>query len=197
MLGVPAFLPILGFARQHFFYLLSDDLGLLHAFLECGIEQAGQWRSVSGSPLAKRLTSDSNSPEEIEQRVRLLEVFCEAWKQGRGRLVDRDVLVQSRAVSERFLDRVADIAGELDGNSEKLIAAINAKNDLRLKGFRKNSADALEACLRDNGYLDDRPILNESELRLRVLASPPANVLADGVANACLRRWWVWATKMS
>ena len=197
MLGVPAFLPTLGFARQHFFYLLSDDLDLLYALLKCGIEQAGQWRSVSGSPLANRLTSSSTSPEGIEQRVSLLEVFCEAWNQGRGRLVDRDVLVRSRAVSDRFLDRVADTAGELGGNSDKLLAAINARDDPRLRGFRKKSADNLEEFLRDNRYLDDRPILDESDLRLRVLASPPANMLADGVVSTCLSRWWIWATKMT
>ena len=196
-LGLPAFMLILGSARQRFFLLLSDDLDLLHAVLECGFEQAGQWRSDSSSPLANRLTSSSISPEEIEQRERLLEAFCEAWNQGRGRLVDRDVLVQSRAVSKCFLDRGADIAGELDEISDKLLTAINAKKDPRLKGFRKNSAHYLEVYHRDDCFLDERPILDESDLRLRVLVGPPANMLADGVAGACLSRWWVWATKMS
>lgn len=129
--------------------------------------------------------------------ARSLEVFCEAWNQVRGWLVDRDVLMQSRAVSKRFLDRDADIAGELVGISDKLLAAINAKKDPRLKGFRKNSARFLEVYLRDNRFQDDRPILDESDLRLRVLAGPPANMLADGVASACLSRWWVWVTKIS
>ena len=56
----------------------------------------------------------SNIPDEIASRVSLLEVFCEAWNQGRGRTVDRDVLVQSGALTARFLDNVAAIAGELD-----------------------------------------------------------------------------------
>ena len=196
-LGVPAFSPALGYARQHFFYVLSDDLDLLHALLANGIEQAGQWRTVSGTPLAERLGTRSNSPAEIDSRISFLEVFCEAWNQGRGRTVDRDVLVQSNALSDRFLDDVAAIARELDGNPDKLLAALFARKDSRLKGFRQNSADALEEYLRDNGYLDDRQVLGERDLRLRALASPPANNLPDGVANACLSRWWAWAKEMS
>ena len=196
-LGVPAFSPALGYARQHFFYVLSDDLDLLHALLANGIEQAGQWRTVSGTPLAERLGTRSNSPAEIDSRVSFLEVFCEAWNQGRGRTVDRDMLVQSNALSDRFLDDVAAIARELDGNPDKLLAALFARKDSRLKGFRQSSAEALEEYLRDNGYLNDRQILGESDLRLWALASPPANKLPDGVANACLSRWWAWAKEMS
>ena len=36
-LGVPQFAPALGYARQHFFYVLPDDLELLHALLTNGI----------------------------------------------------------------------------------------------------------------------------------------------------------------
>ena len=196
-LGVPAFTPTLGYARQHFFYVLPDDLDLLHDFLVNSIEQAGQWQTVSDTPLAERLRSRTTTSQEVESRVRLLEVFCEAWNQGRGRAVDRDVLVQSGAVSERYLDDVVAIAGELSDDSEKLLAVLLARKDPRLRGFRQSSADALEGYLRDNGYLDDRPVLSESDLRLRALASPPANELPDGVGSDCLSRWWAWAAKMS
>ena len=194
-LRVPAFTPGLGYARQHFFYLLSDDLNLLHIFLVNGIEQAGQWQTVSGTLLAQRLGSTSLTSQEIDSRVSLLEVFCEAWMQGRGQAVDRDVLVQSGAVSERFLDDVTAIARELGGGSEPLVGALRARNDPRLRGFRHSSVNDLEEYLRDNGYLDDRPTLEENELRIRALASPPANALADGVRSACLTRWWSWATQ--
>ena len=196
-LGVPGFAPALGYARQHFFYVLPDDLNLLRDFLVNGIEYAGQWKTVSGAPLAERLGSRSITSQEIESRLSLLEVFCEAWNQGRGRRVDRDVLVQSGAVSDRYLDDVVAIARELGGDPEKLLAALRERNDNRLRGFWRSSADNLEGYLRDNGYVDDRPVLGESELRLRALTSPPANELPDGVARDFLSRWWEWATKMS
>ena len=115
--------------------------------------------------------------------------------QGRGRAVDRDMLVQSGAVSGRYLDDVTAIARELGGNSERLVAALRARNDPRLRGFRQVNANDLEEYLRDGGYLDDRPTLAENELRIRALASPPANALPDGVGSACLTRWWGWANQ--
>ena len=191
-LAVPQFAPSRGYAGQHFFYLLSDDLDLLHALLTNGIEQAGQWKTASGTTLAEKLAAHSKTSQEIDARVGLLEVFCELWSQGRGRTVDRDGLVQSRAVSDRYLDHVVALANDLDGDAGELLAALLARKDPRLRGFRQSSADALEEYIRDNGYLDDRPVLGENDLTLRALASPPANELPDGVASACLNHWWAW-----
>ena len=196
-LGVPAFSPAEGYERQHFFYVLPDDLPLLRECLLNGIDRVGQWKTVSGTPLAERLTSSSKTSQRVNSLVSLLEVFCETWNQGRSRAIDHDVLVQSRAVSERYLDDVAAIAGEQADNPDKLLSVLRARNDPRLRGFRRNSVNALEEYLRDNGYLDDRPVLGESELTLRALASPPATELPDEGARVCLRRWWAWAAKMS
>ena len=196
-LNVPVFAPGLGFEQQHFFYVLSDDLSLLHDFLKNGIDRVGQWKTVSGTSLATKLGSRSISSQEIVFRADLLGVFCELWKQGRGRPIDREALKNSRILSERYLDDVAAIAGELGGDPEKLLAALAASKDTRLKGFRKSSFDNLERYLRDNGYLDDHPVLSENELSLRALASPAANELPKGVASDCVYRWWTWATQMS
>ena len=196
-LGVPVFRPDHGYAEQHFFYVLSDDLDLLHDFLLKGIVHAGQWKTVSGTALAEKLGSRSISPSEIAFRLKLLEVFCELWKQGRGRPVDRDALENSGALSERFLDDVVAIAKELDGNPETLLTMLGTNKDPRLKGFRRSSADSLERYLRENGYLDDRPVLMEDELRLRALTTPAANELPEGTANECLNGWWAWASGRS
>ena len=195
-LGVPRFAPARGYSDQHFLYVLYDDLELLHALLTNGIERAGQWKTVSGTALAEKLAERSNTFRQIDSRVRLLEMFCELWKQGRSRIVDRDVLVQSRAVSDQYLDSVADIADDLDGDAEKLLAALLERKDPRLRGFRQRRAEALEEYLRDNGYLDEQPILEQGDLILRALTSPPANELPDEVARDSLSRWWTWTTNM-
>ena len=196
-LCVPEFLPALGYMEQHFFYVLSDDLELLHDFLAHDVERAGQWQTVSGTPLADKLNSRSISPQQIEFRLDLLQFFCELWKQGRGRPVDRDAIEACKALSNRFLDDVVAIAEELNGKPEELIATLRAKNDSRIRGFRQNSLDGLEQYLRENGYLDAQSILNENELRIRALSSPAANNLPEGVASDCLNRWWTWAVKSS
>lgn len=194
-LGVPLLQPALGYAEQHFFYVLSDDLNLLHDFLANGIERAGQWKTVSGTALADKLGSGSIPTLEIAFRLDLLEVFCELWKQGRGRPVDRDVLEISGALSERFLDDVVVIAAELGGDAEKLLDKLRLREDPRLKGFRASNLENLERYLRENGYIDEQPVLSEGELRLRALASPAAIHLPEGIADEFLNRWWILAAR--
>jgi DNA repair protein SbcC/Rad50 len=194
-LGVPVFAPALGYSQQHFFYVLSDDLDLLHEFLVRGIERVGQWKTVSDTALAEKMISPSISSSEITFRVDLLEVFCELWKQGRGRPVDREVLEKSGALSDRFLDAVEEIAGEQGADPARLLGVLGTSKDLRLRNFRQRSVVSLEQYLRDNGYLDDRPVLSADELRLLAFATPAAHKLRTDVASACLNRWWTLAAR--
>ena len=193
LLGVPQFSPLRGHSRQHFLFLLPDDLALLHVLLECGVERAGQWTSVSGSPLAAGLGSRSPTVAQIDGRVRLLEVFCEVWSLGRGRPLDRGVLAASGALSRRYLEGVAGLARELDGDAEALLAVIRGRRDARVRGFREAKAEALEEYLRDGGYIDDRPVPGEDEVRRRVLTSAPAAELPRGVSADLLNHWLAWA----
>ena len=195
-LAVPAFRPALGFAQQHMFYILWDDMNLLHDFLTNGIGRAGQWKTVSDTPLAERLGSRSIAAEQISLRLDLLDVFCELWKQGRGRPVDIDTLHDSGILTERYLDVVAAIAKELVGDPERLLAVLAGRQDPRLKRFRIDSVERLRDYLAEHQYLDERPILTESELRLHALATPAANELLGSVANACVLRWWSWTKKI-
>ncbi len=194
-LSVPAFSPSQGYARQHFLYVLWDNLPLLHKFLLKGVEKAGQWATVSRTALAEQLCSCLNSANEIDSRVGLLEVFCAAWNQGRVRIIDIGVLMESGAVSRNYLDAIASLSRELGNDPEKLILALKARKDPRLRGFRNKSVKKLEEYFYDYEYLDDRPILDESEIKIQALASPQAVGLSEGIAEECLRRWWIWAAK--
>ena len=196
-LNVPAFRPALGWTEQHFFYVLWDHPDLLHEFLSNGIERVGQWETVSGTPLAERLGSGPVPVAETASRLELLEVFCELWNQGRGRSVGRDALEASNALTDHFLEDVVAIARELDGDPERLLAALDDNADPRLRGFRKSSVEKLQRYLADTGYLDDRPVLTEADLRLRARTTPAADRLPAGVANDCLNRWWGWALNSS
>ena len=194
-LGVPPFRPGHGSARQHFFYLLADDLELLRELLKSGVERAGQWTTVAGSPLASGLAARFPKAGRIDVRVQLLEVFCEVWNCGRGRPVDRSALAASGAVSSRYIDGVAEIARELDGDAAALLETIRGKSDARVRGFYRAKAEALEKHLRDGGYIDDRPVPGEGEVRLRVLASAPAAELPREVATELVDSWLEWAAK--
>ena len=56
---------------------------------------------------------------------------------------------------------------------------------------KKNSFTEGEATL----IIDEHPILDEEELRLRALASPAATHLPEGNADECLNRWWTLASR--
>ena len=174
---MPAFAPARGASPQHFFYLLPDDLQTLRGFLVNGIERTGQWKTVAGSPLAERLCSRATTAEEVSLRVELLMAFCELWSVGRGRPVGPDALAQSGALRERYLNDVAAIALELEGDAVKLLDALRAR-ETKPKGFRKATADALEEYFREAGYLDSRSPYSESELRTLALARPAARRIA-------------------
>jgi hypothetical protein len=167
----------------------------LREFLSNGIVRAGQWRTVSESALAVKLCAGSISSDQITFRLNLLENFCEFWSKGRGRLVDREVLEDSGALTDRFIDNVALIAAELGGDSEKLLDTLRSREDPRLKGFRTSSLENLERYLRENVYVDEHPVLNVEELRLLALASPAADQLPKGFADECINRWWTLAAR--
>ena len=193
-LRVPKFRPAQGYADQHFFYVLSDELAVLDAFLACGLERAGQWKAVAGTELAGKLASPVIDPQQITRRIELLEVFCDHWKQGRRKPVGRDALASSGALSERYLDAVIEIAAEFNGDAKRLLDVLERRKDQRLRGFRSNSIEQLRSYLSEEGCLDDRPVLEERELRLRCLASPAASHLPDGIASQLAGRWWCWSS---
>ena len=83
-----------------------------------------------------------------------------------------------------------DIADELGGDGARLIEALRTREDSRLQGFRTRAAEELEAFLTKEGYLDARRVLDESDIRSQLLASPAAARLPAEVVSAFSHRWW-------
>ncbi len=195
LIGVPQLDPRRGYEAQHLFHLVWDDLDFLHAWLSRHIDTVGRWRLVSKSRISLELSAQFKIAAAVEPRADLLHVFCELWKQGRGQAVDRDVLENSGALGERYLNDVASIASELGNDAGKLIAALREREDQRLKGFRGKITEILEQFFADNGYIDAQPILDKDGLHALAMASPAAGQLAANVADACIHRWWELAAR--
>jgi hypothetical protein len=198
-LGVPPLDPRRGSQGQHLFHLLWDDLPLLQRLLQRRLDWVGQWVAVSesGSGLAREVAGATVSGGQLRARAALLDEFCRSWGEGRGRPVYRDAIERSDAIRERYLDAVVEIAGELRGDAEDLIALLHSRTDSRMQGFRVKAAEQLEAFLTDEGYLDRRPILTEREVAARVMATPAAADLPDALAGACVHRWWKLSERRS
>jgi hypothetical protein len=100
--------------------------------------------------------------------ARVLQATFEAWQRGRGRPVDRAVLQDSGVVSGIFLDRVASLATEVDGDARALLERLEAG---ALKGWRQAGSASLREHLEEQGYLATLPPLSPADLRVHVLAS--------------------------
>jgi hypothetical protein len=198
-LRAPPLDPRRGPLAQHLLYLLWDDLPTLHRLLENQIEEVGKWWTLSRSraPLASRIAAAEGAGSQLGGRAQLLEVFCHVWLEGRGRPVGRDAIERHGGVSKGYLDHVVDIARELGGDGERLIEALRARKDERLQRFRAATTEGLEGFLIEEGYIDPRPVLEESDIVARALATPAAASLPERVAAECLHRWWSLCARAS
>ncbi len=184
VLGVPRFDPLGGAGRTHLFHLLRDDLPLLHRLLQARLCTAGQWRHARRAAVAGGLL-DQGAAARLDARVHALEVFMEAWRIGRGRPVDQRALAASGAVSETFLERVAELADQLAGDASALLGELRAG---RISRFHRDKIAALEDYLSAEGHLDPRPMLDETAVRERILTALGAELKAGVVSLEGLSR---------
>ena len=191
-LRVPNFDPVRGANWQHLYYLTWDDSALLHRCLSAGIERVGQWRMLGAqnSPASKAIIADHASAAQLAARASSLEAYCAAWQEGRGRRVPWEVIEGSGGVSKTFLERVAELLDEVDGDGFELVQILKLRSDSRVQGFRAASAEAIERALIEAGYIDEREILDESDVLTRVLSTPAVGELPADVIRECVHRWW-------
>ena len=151
-------------AGTHLFHLLREDLDLLWRLLRVGIERLGQLASLLDSGEATLFLS-----AEAQARLRLrtagAEAWVEAWRVGRGRPVDRDVLAASGAITPVFIDRLAALAEEVEGDGRRLLHAMDTG---ATPHFRARVRQRLEEWFDENGYLPDSAPLDPRGLERRV-----------------------------
>src|SRR5690606_30971750 len=92
------------------------------------------------------------------------------------KLVDRDALLDSGCVSERFIGELADLAQRLHGEAEALLAALAAK---KVANWRCDRTETLREYFESEGYLSDVDPLTRTELRMRVFAAVSSEIGAD------------------
>ncbi len=184
LLGVPQRDPTVGAGAAHLAHLIEDS-GQLHRLLAAGIETYGQLQSLTACG-----DVDAFAPADLLARIQaracVLDAFAEAWRIGRGCPVSPEVLAES-GVSERFIERVTNLARELDWDARRLVDALGARQDDRAKGFRSDALDQVKESLMESGHLDTRATLNEQELLARVLAAAHDHVRRGAIEGAEVR----------
>ena len=110
---------------------------------------------------------DKNLWATLQVKIRLLESYQELFRRGKPKPIDRQTLVQSGAVSGTFIDLVAEKLQELNGDPQRLLLALGAKE---VQGFLQSKLKALEQYLIGLGVIDDQQVLSAEDLQVRLTA---------------------------
>ena len=151
-------------SRLHLWYLVEDNK-LLYDCLKNGISHWGQLESFLS---AGRLEGfDEVLKGKLEKKIRLLSRFCELYCRGRSRLVNREVIMRSGAVSGNHIENVSLKLTELGNDPEKLIRALRKGEVPR---FMRSKIDELEQFFIAGGYIDGQEPLSKEEILLKLNA---------------------------
>ncbi|NQT40339.1 MAG: hypothetical protein HQ581_22790 [Planctomycetes bacterium] len=162
-LNVPPIDPRGSSGEVHLWYLI-DDVSTLYRLLKGGANKWGQFRTLVSYHQIEGISRESDVYRRAEAAVELIAAASRHWQTGRGLPVDRQALADSGAVSETYLDRVCELAGELSGNAKALIDALRAGS---VKGFRTDKRNELAEYLAAEGYLDEDDVLTAEQIRER------------------------------
>ena len=185
LLGVPPVLPESGWEDTHLFHILRDDLELLHRSLQdWRISRVGALETLLESPHASRMIPDKRVRETLRLRCRVVRTWTEARRRGRSRPLTRGDIQISRAVSERFLDAVCELAEQYGGDAAMLLARLEAGD---VKGFGSAKIAKLAAWLDEHGYLPAEEVLDKNGRWLEVL-----RVLGSSAEPGEIRRVVDW-----
>jgi DNA repair exonuclease SbcCD ATPase subunit len=190
--GVPAPDPFAPIGELHLHHLLRDDPRLLDLLLgRAEVERIGHWRALRAGGGAEKLFSLAVC-EHVDALVSIAEAFLEAWRIGRARPLSPAVLAASGCVSDKFLDRLSELARDLGGDAEALLNALEAGADERTKRFRSAAREGLREVLSRSGHLVARPPLAPADLhavlltRVREAGGPAATWTPEAIAELAI-----------
>lgn len=189
--GVPCPRPIEPATELHLFYLLRDDLALLHRLMrDWNISTLGPLQALLASPSAERAISDAAFRDKVLGRCRAAVAWMGAWRQGRGKPVDRIVLEQSGAVSDNYIEDVTRLAEEKNGIAEEIVAALENK---AVSGFRTKRIEELRDYLHRSGYISTEDTLDEAGRERQVLLTVGRDTAPEEIRRVVL--WLEAATR--
>ncbi|MDR9454927.1 MAG: hypothetical protein RI514_04380 [Spiribacter sp.] len=153
-LGVPAINPLQDAGEIHLFHLLQDHLDVLYDLLaNWGIDRLGPAERWLQSPAAQHLREKATWPETLSARIRMARTWVTLARQGLGRPVGPEAIVESKTQSVAMAERIARVAQTCEGQADQLIAKLR-KGDV--PNLQKTRIDALADWLAEHDYLDAR-----------------------------------------
>lgn len=155
-IGVGPLDPWRGVETVDLYYVLRDDLATLHALRQREVSTVGQL-------LARPELVDR---PEIIDACRCAQRLITVWRRGRSRPVTPRDILDSGAVSERYIDAAIELNDAVGRSAAALLEAIDRGE---IKGFRSNKAAQLRVYLAEQGLLPDALPFTRAELLAEAL----------------------------
>ncbi len=131
--------------------VLYDRLAVVHRAAEKGITRVGQVKLANkGIPLPL----DDEEIALANGRAQAITAALVSLRVGRGRPVSWEAVIESGAISEKYVDAARDLCDRLGTDPNAFVEEVGS-----LRGFRSNKATQLREHLLEVGILDDRPAL--------------------------------------
>jgi energy-coupling factor transporter ATP-binding protein EcfA2 len=165
VLGVREFNQVFAPVEQLHLWYLFDDTERLFNVLKAGIENWGMLKSYLND-VSVIEGFDNSEVRKIEQRASLVRRYLELARFGRNRPIDRQVLEDSGAVSDTFIDEVAEKLPGCNYDPGQLLEIIRSE----VSGFRNHKLEELEEYLTSEGYILNTEPLSSKEIRIKLLA---------------------------
>jgi len=165
--GIPAIDPTQPVGTMPLFYLIRDELSLLYRLMQrYRVRSLGQLESLLDSDVAEKAVPDRAWRKRLSGRCAAARAWQQAWRQGRGKAVDRAALEASGAVSDTFMERVCEQAEAVGGDGQALIKALANK---AVSGFRNDKREELADWLKAEGYISPEVPLSAEERLQRTI----------------------------
>lgn len=155
-------------------WYVIPDVCKLSRLRELGIRTWGQFKAMRLRRLARVFDDFAMLNERAESRAMVIEAALRAWRTGRPRPIDRQVIQASDAVSEVFFDQVMALAENYGWDGGELVAALDRGE---VSGFRTKQREELEEFLRTHGHITDDAPLADSAVRA---SARVATIAPDG-----------------
>lgn len=168
--------------QLHLWHVI-DDPSFLYELLCLDISTWGQLRILIDHGSGGIVDNADERFEHVAAAARAIDAACRAWRVGRGKSIDRSVLQDSGHVSEAFIDRLAELAQDSDGDAARFLV------DLEKRGvphWRADNTPLLREYLEQQGYLVGESPSTPSEIRIRILAD-----VGDDLREGRLSQHWL------
>ncbi|MDR3711533.1 MAG: hypothetical protein P4L51_01855 [Puia sp.] len=121
----------------------------------------------------------------IKALAGLLQQYQALYRQGRAIPIDRSVLDDSGAITQRFREEVAQLLKAQRNNPRELLRHLRNK---AIRGFQAANADFLEKYLLQEGYIDERQVIPQDDIQLRLKVFIIKSDLDPALAERFLER---------